>query len=150
MKYFSNKLSHHGIKGQKWGVRRFQNADGSLTPAGKRRFSKLIELDEAHSKAVEEARKAADKEHRYVRSKGRGKGENYKIDAQDLYYEDENFRPIADKTTETWKKSRDLGEKYIKELTKVSNSNYNLLTVVGWGRAEQILNDYKDYKLKNN
>jgi hypothetical protein len=31
-------LYHHGIKGQKWGVRRFQNKDGSLTPAGKRRY----------------------------------------------------------------------------------------------------------------
>ena len=32
-------LAHHGIKGQKWGVRRFQNADGSLTIAGKKRYS---------------------------------------------------------------------------------------------------------------
>ena len=32
-------LSHHGILGQKWGVRRFQNADGSLTSAGKKRVS---------------------------------------------------------------------------------------------------------------
>ena len=31
-------LSHHGIKGQKWGVRRFQNEDMSLTPAGKERY----------------------------------------------------------------------------------------------------------------
>ena len=30
-------LIHHGILGQKWGVRRFQNEDGSLTPAGKQR-----------------------------------------------------------------------------------------------------------------
>jgi hypothetical protein len=30
-------LAHHGIKGMKWGVRRYQNADGSLTPAGKKR-----------------------------------------------------------------------------------------------------------------
>lgn len=31
-------LAHHGIKGQKWGVRRFQNKDGSLTDQGKRRY----------------------------------------------------------------------------------------------------------------
>ncbi len=32
-----NYLEHHGILGQKWGVRRYQNADGSLTEAGKKR-----------------------------------------------------------------------------------------------------------------
>lgn len=30
-------LAHHGIKGQKWGVRRYQNADGSLTDEGRKR-----------------------------------------------------------------------------------------------------------------
>lgn len=33
-----NELYHHGVKGQKWGVRRYQYADGSLTPAGKKRY----------------------------------------------------------------------------------------------------------------
>lgn len=31
-------LEHHGILGQKWGVRRFQNSDGTLTDAGKKRI----------------------------------------------------------------------------------------------------------------
>lgn len=34
----TNYLIHHGIKGQKWGVRRYQNADGTLTNAGKKRY----------------------------------------------------------------------------------------------------------------
>lgn len=32
-------LAHHGIKGQKWGIRRYQNADGSLTPEGRKRYN---------------------------------------------------------------------------------------------------------------
>ena len=32
-----NELYHHGIKGQKWGIRRFQNPDGTRTAAGKKR-----------------------------------------------------------------------------------------------------------------
>ena len=34
----NNEIQHHGIKGQKWGVRRFQNKDGSLTAKGKQRY----------------------------------------------------------------------------------------------------------------
>lgn len=34
----NNELYHHGIKGQKWGVRRYRNEDGTLTEAGKKRY----------------------------------------------------------------------------------------------------------------
>lgn len=34
-----DSLVHHGIKGQRWGIRRYQNSDGSLTAAGKNRYS---------------------------------------------------------------------------------------------------------------
>ena len=35
----SSDLYHHGIKGMKWGIRRYQRKDGALTSAGKRRYS---------------------------------------------------------------------------------------------------------------
>ena len=38
-----NELYHHGILGMKWGVRRYQNSDGTLTPAGKKRYDKQVE-----------------------------------------------------------------------------------------------------------
>ena len=41
----STYLAHHGIKGQKWGVRRFQNPDGSYTSAGKERYGKYKNLN---------------------------------------------------------------------------------------------------------
>lgn len=36
----NGELYHHGVKGQKWGVRRYQNKDGTLTSLGKRRDAK--------------------------------------------------------------------------------------------------------------
>ena len=38
---YSDELYHHGIKGQRWGIRRYQNKDGTLTPAGKKRALKM-------------------------------------------------------------------------------------------------------------
>lgn len=49
----NGELYHWGIKGMKWGVRRYQNTDGSLTPAGKRRYYDTPELNKQKSELAE-------------------------------------------------------------------------------------------------
>lgn len=57
-------LYHHGIKGQKWGIRRYQNDDGSLTAEGKKRYGveSVSEMSKETLKQYQADRKAAAKE----------------------------------------------------------------------------------------
>lgn len=73
-----NYLAHFGIKGQKWGIRRFQNEDGTLTEAGKKRYGSTeaefknylkVQKDKANKlQAIERKRKEVyvKKQNRYL------------------------------------------------------------------------------------
>ena len=55
------ELFHTGVKGMKWGVRRYQNKDGSLTPLGKKRYAKELAKLEAEKKRVRQQEQTAKK-----------------------------------------------------------------------------------------
>lgn len=76
MYYFSDEyLEHHGIKGQKWGVRRFQNPDGTLTEAGKKRVAKLhAKVDKTSRANIDKVLNASDK---YFLYSGTSKEQKY-------------------------------------------------------------------------
>lgn len=48
----NNELRHWGVKGMRWGVRRFQNKDGTLTKAGQKRYAKEMEKLKAEQKVI--------------------------------------------------------------------------------------------------
>ena len=74
------ELYHHGIKGQKWGVRRFQNKDGSLTPAGKKRSKADIRRDKMNK--LKDNDKLTDKERKIAEYGSLSKKEQWNMAAE--------------------------------------------------------------------
>lgn len=77
-------LSHHGVLGQKWGIRRYQNPNGSLTPEGRKRY---LNSDGTRTKAGEKAYKKAIKKVDKINAKLRKWDE-----IQDNFYNDPRWQ----------------------------------------------------------
>lgn len=76
---YGNYLVHHGIKGMRWGVRRYQNKDGTLTDVGRRRLRGETDPDKVYSRI----RGEVSKDYRNV-SKIQNEGSNIARNAKNL------------------------------------------------------------------
>lgn len=127
---YKSELYHFGIKGMKWGVRRYQNKDGSLTSAGKKRYSK--EYKKQAKKVTQDIRnnlgRLSDEANvevaeRFNREQERKYGKNY-MDRDEYALEfDEayinNYDKVFDRklsdfiqSNENYRKSKELVDKY--------------------------------------
>ena len=113
---YNSELYHHGIQGMKWGVRRYQNEDGSLTEEGKRRYntySEKAERAEGRLKAanaeIDRAREAKQKykdakNDEFMRKSGEAK--RLKKEAKKLNSKRNSERMMLEKRQAEWEKAK--------------------------------------------
>lgn len=130
------ELYHHGIKGQRWGIRRYQNPDGSLTSAGQKRYSK--EYDTNLTKAASNVTKNASS--RYVKAWNKA-ADDVNNDLIDKY--NKKHDP----------KDSDYEEKYESMFEELMVHYYNKMLLdeirndSNYKKAKDIYSKYKDLKI---
>lgn len=115
----NNELYHWGKKGMKWGVRRYQNEDGSLTDAGKKRYAR---------DAKEKGFKDQDESGTYYKTANKkGKKETLDVDAERYVKEDmTRTKRLADETSGLTGRLKQATDNSIKNTPKVKMDLSNM------------------------
>ena len=120
-----NELYHYGIKGQKWGVRRFQNKDGTLTAKGKKRY---LDQDGALTSAGKKRMNTLNK-----------------LDEYDNYYR--YNRQLSEKNIQKFKDRKDPISKLLTKTNTMNVSHLNKVVERYDAEIKKVINDMKDQKV---
>ena len=124
MYQYPDYLMHHGIKGMRWGIRRYQNKDGSLTNAGKKHVSNYKTARSLNRKVDQEARKLINSDPRLKKDFGNDTDDpeyleyvasGYKISTKSLRDSMAKSRDFYSKNSESIKEGRKITKKLLKE-----------------------------------
>lgn len=144
----NDELMHYGIKGQKWGVRRFQNEDGTLTPAGRKKYK--LEIKEENKKAFEYGREASISSHAAAYAKNKSIKSQYKY--KKALLKDPNMIKSSTqkkrRNAEADAKSSKQLEAYARSAEKKAKEHCNsLIKKYGSENVKNII--YSDFKAKD-
>jgi hypothetical protein len=147
-------LIHHGIIGQKWGIRRYQNADGSLTDAGKKRYNhELADIGIAQSKVRSSGddyynKKSIAREHYGNREILQGVATQVKADSAWKRYKADKAeyeRKLADSMA--YKNAIKIAKEYTKN--NPDNSKANDILSKFYGDRKKLTKEELDYAYKH-
>lgn len=131
---YASYLTHHGIKGQRWGVRRFQKKDGSLTPAGKNRLKNTNDDVDSH----DDYKRAHDRTSVKTMSDKELRDRLNRLNME---------RQYSSLTKEETNKGKQYLDKIIKAGTTVATITSTALTI--YNNADRIKNIYNTLRTRN-
>ena len=133
------ELYHHGILGQKWGVRRYQNKDGSLTSSGKKRYDAINLAKEKYKDAKKTADDAYTKAgEKWDATTKRGTIQNKKAD-NDFNKASDNWAADRKAAKKEYKDTKSKIKKEIKDTTKKLNDNATVVEKLVYNNATRKL-----------
>ena len=141
---YSDELYHHGVKGMKWGIRRYQNEDGSYTKAGRKRYALDLDVNDTSRRNVAKIRTGEAKRRLDVAKANKNKPNN------DYRIAELQGRVRSAKRNERKVASIDRGAKLAAKGKTITGSKWTALIIsMGAKRGYNALNKHLNQRIED-